>query len=1154
ANYPVGTVLALFNDRVQSTEIIKDGSETPLAAEDGEVVLADEGVYQYVVTQTNGKKTSVKFQVINADGMVYRYATAEERSFNFHNEGTTWLREFNGEYGVQKANTAQSSLRFDIGNEPFDFDYIVVKIYFETSELTQMEIGSFWVNLGKLPTNQWVEWIIPRTSIQTSGSRLYHDYATEADPASYEDFKALVFGDIGCNQQHAFDFDLISGSATAYISTIRYGSYPQVENAIYTFDTNVDWSGIAGGLNSRAWDDAYGESTWVETFEGEHGVQRANVVQSFFSFDIGSEAFEFDYINARVYFASEKATVNVYCGDVLVAENVETNKWVTLKITSDMVNGANGHFMKVCGWYPLLAPSNMFDLQSYANQVMFYFDVKDSEGNATDVTTYLSYVSYDPLTTKTVSFNTNGHGSAIGDVLTSQGNRIAAGNIPADPTDDNYSFTGWYTTEDCTGDAIDLANYVFQTSTTLYARWIVKIPVIENAIYSFDTNVDWSGIVGGLNSRAWDDKYGESSWIEMFEGEHGVQKANTVQAYFTFDIGAEAFTFDYINVRIYFASEKATVNVYCGDVLVAENVETNKWVTLKITSNMVTATNSYFFKACSWYDHAEWEHKIAFEDQSWGNQDVFHFDIRDAEGNATNVTTYVSYISYDALTTKTVSFNTNGHGSAISDVLTSQGSKIAASDIPADPTDENYSFTGWYATEDCMGDAIDLKTYVFQTSTTLYARWIVKIPVIENAIYTFDTDVDWSAGAGGLNSRAWDDAYGESTWVETFEGEHGVQRANVVQSFFSFDIGSEAFEFDYINARVYFASEKATVNVYCGDVLVAENVETNKWVTLKITSDMVNGANGHFMKVCGWYPLLAPSNMFDLQSYANQVMFYFDVKDSEGNATDVTTYLSYVSYDPLTTKTVSFNTNGHGSAIGDVLTSQGNRIAASDIPADPTDENYTFTGCYTTEDCTGSAIDLKTFVFQTSTTLFAGWVEKAAIVENTIYSFDTDVDWSGIVGGLNSRAWDDKYGESTWMETFEGEQGVQKANSVQAYFTFDIGADVFTFDYITARVYFASEKATVNVYCGDVLVAENVETNKWVTLKIEKTAVTATNSYFFKACAWYDHAEWESKIAFDVQSWANQDVFHFDVKDSEGNATDVTTYLSKVAYVATEAE
>ena len=646
--FEINATLSLFNDRIKSAVVYKNG--VAVESQNGEVVLTEEGLYEYKITQLNDKVTVIKFWVQNKTNVVYSYDTDAERTFNFHNGGSEWLQEYKGEHGVRKST--DGALRFDIGDTAFEFDYIKVRIYFEAESVSEVELGSFWVNLGKVPANQWVDWYVPRTAIQTGGSHFGHNNGgrIDTDEGFYED----VFGTIGYTNQQAFHFDYItSGVSATYISNIRYGSYSKVENSIYTFDIPENWSAAAGGLNSRAWDDNYGESTWVEKFEGEHGVLKANNVQSYFTFDIGADAFTFDYINARVYFESDKASVNVYCGSNLVAENVATNEWVTLKITSDMVNNATGHFYPGHNWYPLLAPSNMFSDQSWGNQVMFYFDVKDAAGEAVAVTTYLSYVSYDPLTTKTVTFNTNGHGSEVASVETSQGNRLDASAIPANPTDDNYSFTGWYDNAECTGDAIDLATYVFAEDATLYARWIIKIPVIENAIYSFDTNQDWSGIVGGLNSRAWDDNYGESTWVELFNGEHGVQKANNVQSYFTFDIGADAFTFDYINARVYFESDKASVNVYCGDVLVAENVATNQWVTLMIKRSAVQNAGSHFYKmrpdlANDTYlsDEKFLSGEIAFSASSWGNQEIFYFDVKDADGNAANVTTYVSYISH----------------------------------------------------------------------------------------------------------------------------------------------------------------------------------------------------------------------------------------------------------------------------------------------------------------------------------------------------------------------------------------------------------------------------------------------------------------------------------------------------------------------------
>lgn len=43
-------------------------------------------------------------------------------------------------------------------------------------------------------------------------------------------------------------------------------------------------------------------------------------------------------------------------------------------------------------------------------------------------------------------------------------------NAPETPTYDGYSFTGWYTSSDCTGDAITFP-YTLTSSTTLYAGW-----------------------------------------------------------------------------------------------------------------------------------------------------------------------------------------------------------------------------------------------------------------------------------------------------------------------------------------------------------------------------------------------------------------------------------------------------------------------------------------------------------------------------------------------------------------------------------------------------------------------------------------------------------------------------------------------------------
>lgn len=154
--------------------------------------------------------------------------------FNLHEGGSQWLASYTGadgktEYGVQKANNSQSVLRFDIGDEKFAFDYVTVRIYFET-EATSIRMSSYWSHAAiGLETNKWIDVKISRDVIQSAGSSMYKEFGANQEGLTDDDvFYSDIFGIIGYNNQNAFRFYLYDENdqlvnATVYISRISYG-------------------------------------------------------------------------------------------------------------------------------------------------------------------------------------------------------------------------------------------------------------------------------------------------------------------------------------------------------------------------------------------------------------------------------------------------------------------------------------------------------------------------------------------------------------------------------------------------------------------------------------------------------------------------------------------------------------------------------------------------------------------------------------------------------------------------------------------------------------------------------------------------------------------------------------------------------------------
>ena len=90
----------------------------------------------------------------------------------------------------------------------------------------------------------------------------------------------------------------------------------------------------------------------------------------------------------------------------------------------------------------------------------------------------------------TVSFDMNGHGTAIADMSVKSGEQLS--RPEPDPVDEGYDFGGWYTDKECTQE-YDFSQEVTE-SFTLYAKWTEKVtPAFRSALDSVpETEADTS--------------------------------------------------------------------------------------------------------------------------------------------------------------------------------------------------------------------------------------------------------------------------------------------------------------------------------------------------------------------------------------------------------------------------------------------------------------------------------------------------------------------------------------------------------------------------------------------------------------------------------------------------------------------------------------
>ena len=97
--------------------------------------------------------------------------------------------------------------------------------------------------------------------------------------------------------------------------------------------------------------------------------------------------------------------------------------------------------------------------------------------NTNDNFTVTFHVTDGWLTISTlVTFDANGHGTAPDNQYVFLGDYATA---PTAPSVNGYTFGGWYTTAECTGDAYDFANTPVNGSLTLYAKWVLNVYTIS---------------------------------------------------------------------------------------------------------------------------------------------------------------------------------------------------------------------------------------------------------------------------------------------------------------------------------------------------------------------------------------------------------------------------------------------------------------------------------------------------------------------------------------------------------------------------------------------------------------------------------------------------------------------------------------------------
>lgn len=318
----------------------------------------------------------------------------------------------------------------------------------------------------------------------------------------------------------------------------------------------------------------------------------------------------------------------------------------------------------------------------------------------------------------------------------------------------------------------------------------------------------------------------------------------------------------------------------------------------------------------------------------------FEFDENGKSKTAVNgnLDLYAKWISNK----RTVVFNTNGHGDAISPASVEHGTKVSA---PASPSEYGYNFEGWY-TDANGNNPFNFDTPI-TTDITLFAKWTPKSYKV-----TFKTDKATPYHEQSV-------AYKNFATKPSAPGKTGY----IFDGWYEDEDCHDAFNFGTAITGDITLYAKWTVNAYTVTVNNDNGTpptKTSPAYNTKVEVDVPEKAGYAFI---GW--IADPSSVIPVLNTDGKYEFTMPAHD-----VTLTANWSTNAY------TVTFDGNGHDLDVVKVRVAYNTRV---EKPATPTTLGYTFGGWYTDKDCT-KAFDFNTPI-TADTTLYAKWTKNAEPVK-----------------------------------------------------------------------------------------------------------------------------------------------------------------------------
>lgn len=419
------------------------------------------------------------------------------------------------------------------------------------------------------------------------------------------------------------------------------------------------------------------------------------------------------------------------------------------------------------GWYKDTGYTEPWD---------FYLDTV--EGDITLYAKWFDRSTYVPEpTTYTVTFDVNGgcwtNGSTTSKkVVTDDSGKISQSDWVTNPVRDGYTFTGWYLTDNGTGEAYTYES-TFTSDITLQAGWAKNANTPTAYTVTFDVNGGcWTN--GSTSSKKVttdnNGKISQSGWVT-----DPVRDGYTfIGWYLTDNATGSAYTYNSTftsDVTLKAGWAKNNTDPATG-YTVTFDVNGGHWADGTTTSKKVSTDANGKIDQSKWvsapqrdgYTFTGWY----ITDDGTGSEYTYNTTF------AYNITLKAGWTNNnsDQPTTHTVTFDVNGgywaDGTTTSKkVTTDTNGKISQAKWVSAPERSGYTFTGWYLTADGTGSAYTYNS-TFSNDVTLKAGWVKNNTDIPTTKVTATFNIGLDARTAGLyNPPAQTVTYGSKLTAPT---------------------------------------------------------------------------------------------------------------------------------------------------------------------------------------------------------------------------------------------------------------------------------------------------------------------------------------------------------------------------------------------------